>query len=470
MQSGILVVLCLNCWLIHADISGWKLDTLGHVSCVGRRAHAIHNRSFRTLWAARPASNDVRKPSSKSRHYWLVAGAVAVVAMVALAPTVLWPRQAMPQLATSPAIRADIENAVVATGIIKPSNLVSVGAQVSGRIESLKVDLGDQVKAGDLIAEIDSRTQTNTLESAQANLDNVKASRDAQAATLRQYEQEFRRQKTMLAAQASAQADYDAALANLNAARAQVRALDASIKVQETTVATAQTNLGYTQITAPIDGTVLAVVSRQGQTVNANQTTPTIVMLGTLSTMTVYAEISEADVVHVKEGQEVYFTILGDPSKRYVSTLRKVEPAPESITDEDTSTSSASSGSSSSSSTAIYYNGVFDIDNSANELRTYMTAEVHIVLARADNALVIPAAALGEQDQDGNYMVQVLDANGRPETRKLSIGINNRAQAQVLSGLEAGERVVVGEAVAASSASNTSNSRRGPGGPPPMGF
>lgn len=363
---------------------------------------------------------------------------------------------------------------MVATGIIKPSSLVSVGAQASGRIESLKVTLGDQVKVGELIAEIDSRTQMNTLDSAQANLANAKASRDAQVATLRQYEQEFKRQKTMLAAQASAQADYDAALANLNATRAQIRALEATIKVQETAVATAQTNLGYTQITAPIDGTVLAVVSKQGQTVNANQSTPTIVMLGTLSTMTVYAEISEADVVHVKEGQEVYFTILGNPTKRYESTLRKVEPAPESITDEDTSSSSMSSGSSSTSSTAIYYNGVFDIDNRADELRTYMTAEVHIVLARAENALVIPAAALGGQDSDGNYLVQVLGRDGRPEPRKVKVGINNRADAQVLSGLELGERVIVGEATAASSAPSAPGARRGPGGPggprPPMGF
>lgn len=393
---------------------------------------------------------------------------VAVAAAI-----LLWPRPAPPQLATSPATLGDIEDAVVATGTIKPSRLVSVGAQASGRIESLNVALGDQVKAGDLVAEIDARTQANALQSAQANLENAKAARDAQVANLLQYEQAFKRQRTMLAAQASARADYETALANLNATRAQIRALTASIKVQETAVATAETNLGYTRITAPIDGTVLAVVSKQGQTVNAAQTTPTIIMLGAVNTMTVYAEISEADVVRVKEGQEVYFTILGDMAKRYTSTLRKIEPAPESITDEDTSSTSASSSSTSTTSTAIYYNGVFDIDNSSNALRTYMTAEVHIILARADKALVIPAAALGPQDKDGGYSIQVLGRDGRPQARKITVGINNRADVQVLSGLDAGERVVVGEVTAASaaaSAASVANNRRGPGGPPPMGF
>ncbi|CZZ94591.1 HlyD family secretion protein [Bordetella ansorpii] len=409
-----------------------------------------------------PLFDDVSLSLSGRRRGWLIAGAVTAAGLAAV---LLWPRPAPPQLATSPVTRADIEDAVVATGTLKPSNLVSVGAQVSGRIESLKVALGDRVKAGDLIAEIDSRTQVNTLQSAQANLENARALRDVQTANLRQYEQEYKRQRIMLAAQASAQADYDTALANLKSTQAQIRALDASIKVQQTSVSTAQTNLGYTRITAPIDGTVLAVVSKQGQTVNANQTTPTIVMLGAVSTMTVYAEISEADVVKAAEGQEVYFTILGNTKKRYHSTLRRIEPAPESITDEDTSSASKSSTSSSTSSTAIYYNGVFDVNNSDNELRTYMTAEVHIVLARASHALVIPASALSAQHDDGTASVQVQGRDGRPETRRIKTGINNRVSVQVLSGLQEGERVVVGQAGAAPAVPQ--NNRRGP---PPMGF
>lgn len=398
--------------------------------------------------------------------------AAAVLLIVVLAGIAVWLLKPppMPTLATSPVTRGNIEQTVEATGTIKPSQLVSVGAQVSGRIEVLKVKLGDEVKAGDLIAEIDSRTQLNTLESAQASLKNARANRQVQVANLRQYELAFKRQETMLAAQATSQADYDTARAQLESTRAQIAALDATITSQATTVATAQTNLGYTKITAPIDGTVVAVVSKQGQTVNANQSAPTIVMLGNLDTMTVYADISEADVVKAKEGQDAYFTILGNADKRYTTTLRDIAPAPESVTSEDSTSSSSSSSSSSTSSTAIYYNGLLDVTNTDRTLRTYMTAQVSIVLGHADNVLLIPSAALGDKGRDGSYRVQVVGADGRPQPRKVTIGLNNNASAEVKTGLRQDERVVVGEATAGtvSATATRMQQRRGPGGPPMM--
>lgn len=399
-------------------------------------------------------------------------GRIALALSVLLAGAMVWwwhRPPPPPGLATAPVVRGDVELTVEATGTIKPSQIVGVGAQVSGRIETLHVKLGDTVHAGDLIAEIDSRTQLNTLQSAQASLQNARATRDAQVATLRQYELAFERQRRMLAGEATAQADYDAAKANLEATRAQIAASDATIAQVQTSVATARTNLGYTRITAPIDGTVLAVVSKQGQTVNANQNTPTIVILGNLDTMTVYAEISEADVVRAREGQSVHFTILGQPDKTYASTLRAIAPAPDSITDEvSTTSSSASSSSSSSSSTAIYYYGLFDVPNPEHLLRTYMTAQVSIVQGDASNVLTIPAIALGEKDKDGRYAVRVVGRDGRPQVREVAIGLNNRSTAEVRDGLREGERVVVGEA--AQSAESTGNRRfmgPGPGGPPP---
>ncbi|MFT3801854.1 MAG: efflux RND transporter periplasmic adaptor subunit [Burkholderiaceae bacterium] len=364
---------------------------------------------------------------------------------------------------TEPVTRADIEQTVEATGTIKPYQIVSVGAQVSGRIEVLNAKLGDTVKAGDLIAEIDSRTQRNTLDSAQAALRSARANRQAEQANLVKYQLAFERQQTMLAAEATSRADHAAAKAALDASRAQLAALDAEIVQQQTAVDTARTNLGYTRVTAPIDGTVLAIVARQGQTVNANQTTPTIVMLGSLERMTVYAEISEADVVGTRAGQEVRFTILGRPDKRYSSVLRGVAPAPESVTSEFSTTSSAASTSSSSSATssAIYYNGLFDVDNPDGELRTYMTAQVSIVLGRAAGVLTMPTAALGARQPDGRYSVLVLGADGRPEQRTVATGLDTGARVEIRSGLTEGERVVTGEAAAGA---------RSPGrmGPPPM--
>jgi macrolide-specific efflux system membrane fusion protein len=381
-----------------------------------------------------------RRPS-KLRIAVLITAALVVVATITgfmLRPT------AAPAVATSPAVVADVENTVVATGTLEAAQLVSVGAQVSGRITSLKVQLGDQVKAGALIAEIDSTTQENNVRNARAALASTRAQRSVQVATLKQAELAFERQKTMLAQDATSRADYEAAEATLDSTRAQIAALDAQILQGQTGLDTAQANLGYTRITAPMDGTVVAIVAKEGQTVNANQAAPTIIKLAKLDTMLVSAEISEADVIKVKPGQKVYFTILGNPDKRYYGTLRTIEPAPASLESETSTTSSSSS--SSSTSQAIYYNAQFEVPNPDGELRISMTAQVYVVLGEARNALTIPSAALGDKASDGSYAVKVLDAKGAPQPRTIKVGLNNNALAQVLSGLKAGERVVVGEA------------------------
>ncbi len=376
------------------------------------------------------------------RRLWIAAAAGACL----LALAVLWLMPAAPpELEVSPVQRGDIEQVVEATGTLKPSRLVSVGAQVSGRIETLHVKLGDRVKAGDLIAEIDSRTQRNALQSAQAAQRSARANRDALAADLRQYQLTLQRQQALVARQLVARADYDAAKTKVDATREQVAALDGEVVQRQTDVDVAQTNLGYTRITAPTDGTVLAVVARQGQTVNAVQSAPTIVMLGNQDVMTVYAEISEADVVHTALGQEAYFTILGDSGRRYSSTLRDIAPAPESITHEDTSGFAAPGASAGASRTAMYYNGQFDVDNTDGRLRSYMTAQVRIVLGRAKGVLTIPSAALGARAADGSYSVQVRGADGRPAARRITTGLDDQINVEVRSGLQQGEQVVLAQ-------------------------
>lgn len=378
------------------------------------------------------------------RRTLLIAGAAAL-ACAGLAYAWLAPSPP-PALELAAVQRADIEQVVEATGTLKPSRLVSVGAQVSGRIETLHVKLGDKVKAGDLIAEIDSRTQRNTLRSAQAAQRSARANRDALATDLRQSELTLQRQQRLGAEQLVARADVDAARAKVDATREQIAALDGEIVQRQTDVDVAQTNLEYTRITAPTDGTVLAVVARQGQTVNAVQSAPTIVMLGNQDTMTVYAEISEADVVHARLGQEVFFTILGDAQRRYSSTLRDIAPAPESITHEDTSSLSSPALSGSSSRTAMYYNGQFDVDNADGRLRSYMTAQVRIVLGRAANVLTIPSAALGKRAADGSYTVQVRGKDGHPAARQVTTGLDDQIRVEIKTGLQEGEQVVLAQA------------------------
>lgn len=373
---------------------------------------------------------------------------IALLALiVAAAAWWLLRKPAAPAVATAPVSRGDIEQTVEATGVIDAYKLVSVGAQASGQIKSLKVQLGDTVKEGDLIAEIDATTQQNQVLNAQASLDQVTAQRAVQQATLRQAELEFARQRQMLAAEATSRQEYDAAEAQLKTARAQLQSYEAQIKGRQTELGTARANLAYTRITAPMDGTVVAVVAEEGRTVNANQTAPTIVMLARLDVVTVNAEISEADVVKIRAGMPVYFTTLGDPDRKYHATLRQINPAPASIASDSSSGSSGSSGSSSSS--AVYYNALFDVENPDGTLRIDMTAQVSVLLKQAKGVLMVPSVALGPKRRGDERMVRVLDDNGQPQPRRVTVGINNGASAEILSGLKEGERVVVGEAGAA---------------------
>lgn len=359
-----------------------------------------------------------------------------------------------PALATTAAYRANIENTVVASGTLEAAKLVSVGAQVSGRVETLNVELGDVVKAGDLIAQIDSTTQNNAVNNARAALNSARAQRTATSANLKQAELAFKRQETMMAGNATSRAEFESAQANLDSAKAQLQQVDAQIAQAETALSTAEANLGYTRITAPIDGTVVAIVTKEGQTVNANQSAPTIVMLAQLDVMQVKAEVSEADVIKVKPGQKVYFTILGNPNKRYYATLKSISPAPESVANE--------SLSSSNSSSAIYYNALFEVPNPSGELRISMTAQVYIVLADAKDALIVPAAAIERQGRNGKSTVLVATSKDKIETREVEVGINNNAEAQILSGLQEGELVVLGQASSGLSETAQRMQGRGP--------
>jgi len=314
--------------------------------------------------------------------------AVAVIALLASATAWSLRKPEPLALLTSPVIRGDLEQTVEATGIIDAYQLVSVGAQASGQIKSLKVQLGDVVKQGDLIAEIDSTTQQNSLLNAEAALENVRAQRAVQLANLREAELAFQRQEQMLKDEATSKAEFDTAQARLITAQAQTKAQEAQIRQRETELGTARANLGYTRITAPIDGTVVAVVAEEGRTVNANQSAPTIVKLAQLDKVTINAEISEADVIKIRPGMPVYFTILGQPERRYQAVLRTVNPAPASITNDN--------NSSGSSNNAVYYNALFDVDNPEGTLRIDMTAQVSVILAQARDALLIPSVALGE--------------------------------------------------------------------------
>ena len=357
----------------------------------------------------------------------------------------VFPAAKPPTFATATATVTDLEQSVLATGTLQAFKQVSVGAQASGQVKTLAVALGDTVKKGQLIAEIDALKQENELRNQQAALQSAEATLVSRQAALRQAELAFARQKELLAGDAISRETFEQADATLKTSRADIGTSQAQIAQAKIAADTARVNLGYTRIVAPMDGVVVAIVAQQGQTVNANQSTPTIIKLALLDTITVKAQISEADVVRVKPGQTVYFTILGAPDKRYYTTLRTVEPAPDSISTETTSTTTSSTAA------AIYYNGLLDVPNPDGQLRISMTAQVYIVLSEAKQALTIPSSALGQRDAQGKTTVRVLDAEGNAVPRQVRVGINNNVSAQILEGLSAGDKVVVSEAAPAGS-------------------
>ena len=360
------------------------------------------------------------------------------------------------QYITSPVRYGNIEQTVLASGTLNAVNQVNVGSQVSGQLKSLKVALGDQVTKDQLIAEIDPILQQYTLRQAQASLDSAKAQKQAKQALLRQYELAYRRQQQMWQQDATSKASLEEAAATLDTTRAAINQLDAEITSAQVSVDTAKANLGYTRITAPISGTVVSIVTKEGQTVAASQSVPTIIKLANLDTMTVKAEISEADVIHVKPGMSVWFTTLGDPDKRYYATLRAIEPAStsDSSDDDSTSSSSSSSDSSSSSSSAVYYNGLFDIANPDHRLRVSMTAQVTIVSGEAKNVLLVPIAAVDNNVQQ-QAVVRVLE-QGKVISKTIQTGLKDSLNIQVISGLKENEQVILGDGQ--SNADNTGNS------------
>ena len=406
-----------------------------------------------------PKGVEAGKPAPRLLAFWRGASfrvrlAVCVAAM-GIVGLIIWlaffNRPPPPVLQTEAAQMGDVEISVLATGTLQPFLQIDVGSRASGAVVALRVDAGDEVKAGDVIADIDSSTQTNNLDTTKAALADVTAQQVADRAALDAAQLAYDRAAGLAAAEAGPVVDVEASLRALKTARAVMSSVGAQIEQAKIAVKTARINLAYTRIVAPFAGTVLAVTTRQGQTVNAAQSAPTIVTLGQLDRMTIDAEIAEADVINVRPGMGVYFTILGDPDHRFTGRLRTIAPAPTAYV----SAAGAIAAAASATAAAVYYNGVFDVDNPGRRLRTTMTANVSIILKEARHVLTISSAALGPAGRNGESRVRVVDAKGRVTNRSVRIGLNDGTRTEVLSGLAPGEKVVVGESAASSSTKPT---------------
>lgn len=375
------------------------------------------------------------------------AVALLLVSLAAVAgASMLWGRGSAAQVESVPVARATIESSVTALGVLQPRHYVDVGAQVSGQILKLRVQPGDIVSKGQLLVEIDPSVQQATVDAGRASLAGQRAQLADQQAQHRLAQQQQARQRQMAADGATREEDVQGAEATLASAAARVRNLEAQIAQTQATLKADEARLGYTRIYAPMAGTIVSVEAREGQTLNATYQTPNVLRIADLSSMTVWSEVSEADVRRIKAGMPVYFTTLGESRRQWQGKVRQLLPAPP-VPENKSGNSDSGARQSAAASKVVVYTALFDVDNADGELMPQMTAKVSFVEYAEKDVLTVPLAALvpvaGSTDR---FTARVLRADGKVEPRELRIGARNRLAAQVLEGAQAGERIVVGKA------------------------
>ena len=325
---------------------------------------------------------------------------------------------------TAPAARGTIEQTVTALGSLQPKIYVDVGAQVSGQLKNVHVEVGDTVKQGDLLAEIDAKVYETEVAAARARLSDLKSQLAGAEAELVLARRQYARNLDLAKIDAVSRDVLDTSETSVKTIAARIGSLKAQIEQQNSTVEGGETNLGFTRIYAPIDGTVTAQQTLQGQTLNANQTAPTIMTVSDLATMTVEAQVAEADVGKLEADMPVYFNTLGAAERRWNSTVRQILPTPEIVNE------------------VVLYTVLVDIANPDGRLMKDMTAQVFFVLGRAEDAIIVPLSAVTE-GRDGAATVSVMGERG-PEERNVELGLTNRMNAEIVSGIEEGERVITG--------------------------
>lgn len=350
---------------------------------------------------------------------------------------------------TQPVRRQNVEKVVNATGEVKAVDLVTVGAQVSGKIEKLYVSIGQTVKMGDMIAEIDSTTQQNDVDIAKAKMSSYQAQLKAAKTSLKIAKKQYQRMQSLKKQNAASTEDLENAEDSYEAAMSKVAEIEASLKETEISLSTAETNLGYTKITAPLDGTIVSVPVKVGQTINAAMDTPTIVQIADLNQMEIYIEISEGDIGNIKPGVKVTYSVLADMNKVYETTLKSIDPALTLLTD-DQYTEVVDS------SEAIYFYGWLVVPNADGKLRIGMTTQNVIYVESAEDVLTVPAMAL-KGDVDGKY-VEVRTAEG-VERRPVITGVSDDLNVEIKKGVSEGEEVVIAKMSSAEISDKAANAR-----------
>jgi macrolide-specific efflux system membrane fusion protein len=377
-------------------------------------------------WVAPP------RRTRKSRYVVAAVGALALLALGGVVTMGLRAPSPAGLYETITVTRQDIESTVAATGKIQPDAYVDVGAQVSGQLKHIRVAVGDKVMVGQLLAEIDAEVQAAKVEGIEADLARLRAELAEQEAGLVFAERHVERHRQLAqtnavskAAFEESQRDRDILIARIDASRARIRQMQADLRAQTAALA-------YARITAPMAGTVVAVDAKEGQTLNANYDTPVILQIADLTTMTVWTEVSEADVVKLREGMALWFTTLGQPERKWQARLRQIQPAPRRPDKKAEGKAAAQPNN------VVLYTALFDVPNEDGDLRAGMTAQVFFVTAAAKNALVVPVSAIDENH------ICLLARDGTVVRRAVDTGVRTRFFVEIKDGLADGERVITG--------------------------
>ncbi|GAA5106472.1 MacA family efflux pump subunit [Orbus sasakiae] len=332
------------------------------------------------------------------------------------------------------ATRGNISQEVNATGEVGAIKLVTIGAQVSGQIDTLNVKLGQHVKKGDLIAQINSTTQQNNYDIEKAKLTSYQAQLEAAKIQLTTSQSQYEREQKLYTQKATSKASLEEAESTFASAKSAVAELESQIIQTQIAVNTAEVNLGYTKIVSSLDGTVVSVPVEQGQTLNAATSTPTIVQIADLSNMEILMEISEGDITKVAEGMTVTYSVLSDPDTEFTTTLKSLDPALTTLTN-------GSYEQGSSTDAAIYYYGRLEVPNAQGKLHIGMTTQNVIKIAHAQNVLVIPATAVHKRDN--SEYVNVLNENNQQVEKIITTGLSDSINIEISSGLSEGDKVIL---------------------------
>jgi len=338
-----------------------------------------------------------------------------------------------------PVERGDIESGITAPGTLQPRHYMDVVAQTAGQLLRLHVEVGDSVREGQLLAEIDPAAQQAAVDASRVQVESLGALREEQLAQRDLARQQYERQRTLARSGAARQEDVQTTHAELRVAEARLKSTDVQIRQAQASLRSEEAALAHTRLHAPMDGTVIAV----GQTLDVQKRTP-LIRIAQLTSMTVRAQVPEADIHRVKAGMPAWFSTLGGGGRRWPARVRQILPVPPRPLEQLGPDAGEPAAQEAGQSRGVLYSVLLDVDNEDQALMAEMTAQVFFVASRVRGALTAPLAALqGSTDRPDVHRVQVLRQDGEPAPREVRTGIRDQRRVEVLEGLAEGERLLV---------------------------